>query len=73
MDKNQAYEYSNRINRVCDYTDGHLKEDMTLEKLAGAAGFSQYHFQKDIRRDDGRNAGRQFERQYLRTGRSDEE
>lgn len=46
MDRNQAAEYVNRINSVCDYIDGNIKEDMTLETLAGVAGFSQYHFHR---------------------------
>lgn len=46
MDKNQAYEYINRINKVCDYIDVNLKEDMTLTELANVAGFSQYHFHR---------------------------
>lgn len=46
MERNQATEYLNRINRVCDYIDSNIKEDMTLETLAGVAGFSQYHFHR---------------------------
>lgn len=46
MDRNQAAEYLNRINKVCDYIDSNIKEDMTLETLAGIAGFSQYHFHR---------------------------
>lgn len=46
MEKGQAFEYVNRINRVCDYIDLNLKEEMTLEELARVAGFSQYHFHR---------------------------
>lgn len=46
LDRNQAYEYLNRINRVCDYIDRNLKEDLTLSELSGVAGFSQYHFHR---------------------------
>ncbi len=46
MERNQAAEYINRINKVCDYIDGNIKEDMTLEMLASIAGFSQYHFHR---------------------------
>lgn len=46
MDKSQAYEYVNRINKVCDYIDINLREDMTLDELASVAGFSRYHFHR---------------------------
>ncbi len=46
MDKNQAFEYLSRINRVCDYIDSNLKEEMTLQELASVAGFSEFHFHR---------------------------
>lgn len=46
MDKGQALEYVKRINTVCDYIDLNLKEEMTLEELAGVAGFSAFHFHR---------------------------
>ena len=42
----QIKEYIQRINCVMDYIDGHLGEDLTLEVLAGVAGFSPYHFHR---------------------------
>lgn len=46
MDKNQAYEYVNSINKVLDYIDQHLPEELTLEKISNVAGFSQFHFHR---------------------------
>ena len=46
MDKNQANDYINRINKVLDYIDGNLSSDMTLEELSRVAGFSEYHFHR---------------------------
>jgi AraC family transcriptional regulator len=43
MNKYQK-EYIYRINRVVDYIEGHLDEELSLERLAGVANFSPYHF-----------------------------
>ncbi len=37
-------EYIRRIHKVQDYIEQHLGQSMSLEELAGAAGFSKYHF-----------------------------
>lgn len=39
-------EYIFRINRVVDYIEGHLDEELSLERLAGVANFSPYHFHR---------------------------
>lgn len=39
-------EYIARINRVLDYIDTHLSEEMTLEELASVACFSKSHFHR---------------------------
>jgi AraC-like DNA-binding protein len=39
-------EYERRVNRVMDYVQAHLDEDLTLEKLAGVAAFSPFHFHR---------------------------
>ena len=39
-------EYIARINRVIDYINDHLEEEMTLEELARVACFSPYHFHR---------------------------
>lgn len=42
----QVREYIQRVNRVMDYIDSHLCEEMTLESLARVAGFSPFHFHR---------------------------
>jgi len=39
-------EYVARINRVMDYIEKHLDEEMTLDKMAQIACFSPYHFHR---------------------------
>jgi AraC-like DNA-binding protein len=39
-------EYERRVYRVMDYVQGHLDEDLTLEKLACVAAFSPFHFHR---------------------------
>jgi AraC family transcriptional regulator len=39
-------EYISRINRVMDYIEKHLNEDMTLNKIAQIACFSPFHFHR---------------------------
>lgn len=46
--KKETYEdeYRKRIHKVQDYIEGHLGEGMSVETLAGVAGFSKYHFSR---------------------------
>jgi len=37
-------EYKNRINKVFDYIERNISEQLTLEELADVASFSKYHF-----------------------------
>ena len=46
MNKEQANEYIARINKVYDYIDAHIGDDMTLMELSDVAGFSKYHFHR---------------------------
>ncbi len=46
MNETQANEYIVRVNKVCDYIDKHLAEEMTLGELAAIAGFSEFHFHR---------------------------
>ena len=39
-------DYRTRLNRVMDYIDEHLGEDLDLETIAGVAAFSKYHFHR---------------------------
>jgi AraC family transcriptional regulator len=42
-------EYRARINRTMDYIDQHITESFTLDRLAGIAGFSKFHFNRIFR------------------------
>ena len=37
-------EYIRRIHKVQDYIEDHIGQSLSIEELAGAAGFSKYHF-----------------------------
>lgn len=39
-------EYIRRIHKVQDYIEHHLSQPLSIEELAGAAGFSKYHFSR---------------------------
>ncbi|MFZ5783543.1 MAG: AraC family transcriptional regulator [Pseudomonadota bacterium] len=39
-------EYERRVNRVMDYVQAHLAEELSLEKLADVAAFSPFHFHR---------------------------
>jgi AraC family transcriptional regulator len=39
-------EYERRINRVIDHVQANLADDLTLERLAGVAAFSPFHFHR---------------------------
>lgn len=41
---NNKDDYKWRINKVLDYIETHLPEQLTLDELAAAASFSKYHF-----------------------------
>ncbi|MCP4217768.1 MAG: helix-turn-helix transcriptional regulator [bacterium] len=42
-------EYIARINRVIDYVDENIYDELTLEKLAEVADFSRFHFHRIFR------------------------
>ncbi|MFO1126549.1 MAG: hypothetical protein U1E25_15555 [Methylocystis sp.] len=37
-------DYARRINRVLDYIDKHLDEDLTVDAPSEVANFSKFHF-----------------------------
>ena len=39
-------DYIARINKVIDFIDENICQELTLEKLAGVANFSPYHFHR---------------------------
>jgi AraC family transcriptional regulator len=45
-DKKCQEEYIRRIHKVQDYIEHHLGHSLSIEELAGAAGFSKYHFSR---------------------------
>lgn len=58
-------EYIQRVNRTMDYIDGHLAEPLTLEKLAGVAAFSKYHFHRIFFAQVGETPGQYVQRLRL--------
>jgi len=50
--RNEKYlreEYVSRINRVIDYIEANIDNDLSLENLAGVASFSSFHFHRIFR------------------------
>jgi len=45
-EQNCQEEYIRRIHKVQDYIEEHLSQSLSIEDLAGAAGFSKYHFSR---------------------------
>ncbi|MFP4384223.1 MAG: GyrI-like domain-containing protein [Spirochaetia bacterium] len=46
MDKYQTNEYTARLNRVMDYVENHIGDELSLDLLADIANFSKYHFHR---------------------------
>lgn len=44
----KASEYAAKFNKVFDYIDKHLDEELTLERLSQLACFSKYHFHRQF-------------------------
>ena len=42
-------EYISRINRVIDYVEANIDQDLSLASLAKVANFSQFHFHRIFR------------------------
>jgi len=49
MNQNPKNEYIARINRALDYIETHIDSNLTLEKIAGVAHFSPFHFHRIFR------------------------
>jgi AraC family transcriptional regulator len=45
-DQYRRQEYTSRINRVMDYIEQHIDEELSLEILAEVSEFSRYHFHR---------------------------
>lgn len=50
--------YVNRINRVCDYIQAHLDEELSLERLSEVACFSKFHFHRQFSAFMGMSVGK---------------
>lgn len=42
----KQHEYIDKFMSVCNYINEHYAEDLTLESVAGTAGFSKFHFSR---------------------------
>jgi len=58
-------EYVRRINRVIDYIEANLDENLSLETLSGVACFSRYHFHRIFGAVTGEPLGRFIQRVRL--------
>ncbi len=48
MNGSTASAYAEKFNRVFDYIDRHLGEEMSVEQLSQVANFSKYHFHRQF-------------------------
>lgn len=48
MTKGALEQYQGRMQRVLDYIDRHLDEDLSLATLSGVAAFSKHHFHRQF-------------------------
>lgn len=58
-------EYSNRINRVIDYIESNLNQELSLEKLSEVAHFSTFHFHRIFRANVGETLNQFIQRLRL--------
>ncbi len=61
MIKNNNY-YKDSINKVQDYIEDHLGDELTIEKLSSIASFSPYHFSEIIPFFNGRDSIRIYKK-----------
>lgn len=50
-------EYNKSINKIIDYINSHLKENIDLSKLAEIANISEYHFHRIFKAFIGESVG----------------
>lgn len=48
MSKQAVKHYANRMDRVCDYIQAHINEDLSVDKLSEVACFSKFHFHRQF-------------------------
>ena len=49
---------SENMEKILEYIDAHLEEDLTIGQLADEAGYSQYHFMRRFKAHTGMSAGK---------------
>ena len=60
--KNTTNEYHKAVNRAVDYINRHINDSIDLEKLAGIAHISEFHFHRIFRSIIGENVGTYIQR-----------
>lgn len=48
MSKQAVKHYANRMDRVCDYIQAHINEDLSVDRLSDVACFSKFHFHRQF-------------------------
>ncbi|WP_053405390.1 GyrI-like domain-containing protein [Persicobacter sp. CCB-QB2] len=65
MDNNLKATYAGRMNEVFTYIDQHLSGDLSLEKIAGVAHFSPFHFHRLFKFITGETPGEYVQRRRI--------
>lgn len=66
MTTDKARAYAERFNRVFDYIDQHLDEELNVEQLSQVANFSKYHFHRQFCEYTGINVFRYIQLMRMR-------
>ncbi len=66
MNDSTAKAYAEKFNRVFDYIDKHLDEDLSLDRLSRLANFSKYHFHRQFAQYAGISAARYIQLMRLK-------
>ncbi len=66
MNDSTAKAYAEKFNRVFDYIDKHLDEDLSLDRLSRLANFSKYHFHRQFAQYAGISATRYIQLMRLK-------
>ncbi len=48
MQNNREQAYAKRFNRVLDFIEKHLGEDLSIKQMARVASFSTFHFHRQF-------------------------
>jgi AraC family transcriptional regulator len=66
VNESTASAYANKFNKVFDYIDKHLDENLSVEHLSRVANFSKYHFHRQFSEYAGINVFRYIQLMRLR-------